>query len=181
MASLWRVRWNRQAAVSLLAGLLAVLAGPMTALAASQGQGQASPPANSGAKQTAPPAWQRGLPEQLRLTDQQRQEIRRIQLQAQEQLLPVTTELFRKRQELALALRQPQLDEARIRNLVQEVGRLRTEVETARMETRLKVLSVLTPEQRERVQALWLRGGWGGPRGGRAGHGACGGPGPRRG
>lgn len=164
-----------------VAVLAVALAAPAAALAASQGQAQqpANPPA---AGRPYGVGWPRGLAAALGLTDQQRQEIQRIQLQAQEQLLPVTTELFRKRQELSLALRQPQPDEARIKSLVQDIGRLRTEVETARVETHLRILSVLTPEQRERLQALPRGAGWVGPRAGRAGHGfygACGGPGPQ--
>lgn len=161
----------------LAAGLLAVAAvAPATLAAQSQGDGAGQDGVRTPAVRPYPMmgGWW-ALGQELGLTDQQRQEIRRIELQLQEQLLPVRTELFQKRQELALALRQDQPDASRVRALVQDIGRLRTEIQAARTEALLRIRSVLTPQQREKLQALgW--GGWvghvaGGPMGGRAGMG----------
>ena len=184
-------RWARLAALALG---VAVAVGPVAvgpaALAAQQENRSDSPAAAQGPRATwqGPRGWA-AFVQELGLTDQQLQEIRRIQLQAQEEQLPLRTELFRKRQELNLALRRAEPDEARIRALVQEIGQLRTQLDSARVQTHLRIRSVLTAEQRQKLEGLpW--GAWGGHmpggpwsgragmgRGGRMGGGFCPGPG----
>ena len=157
MGAAWSHRLVR---LSPVAALLVAVALAWPALAATQGSDPDAPrePARAGSAEVR---RRGGALAALGLTDEQRRQIQAIRLATQERLLPVTTELFGKRQELMLALQRPEPDAARVKALVEQIGRLRTQMESAWAEAYLEMRAVLTAEQRERLATLGMGAGWG--------------------
>jgi Spy/CpxP family protein refolding chaperone len=107
----------------------------------------------------------------LGLTEDQHKAAAKIHQDARAALMAVRKDLMRLRNELAGHLLKDEPDGAALRKLVQKMGDLRTQMQIQRLEQRLAIRKLLTPEQRDR---MLLQGGPCGPRGGGRGCGPCG-------
>jgi Spy/CpxP family protein refolding chaperone len=113
-----------------------------------------------------------GLVEGLSLTPEQTGEIRRLGAEHRKEQIRQRAALQVARLELAELLAAPTLDEKAIQAKAREIGEQQAAQVRARIEHRLGVARILTPEQRERAQRMsaWRQGGRGCARGA-AGHG----------
>ena len=93
-----------------------------------------------------------GMLRQLDLTEAQRDQIFRIRHEA----APAMRERMKAARTASLALRQaagdPNADSGKIRQLADAVGKAHADAAVARVETQRKVLAVLTPEQRSKLE-----------------------------
>ncbi len=89
------------------------------------------------------------------LTDAQREQIRALRLKHLKEVLPVESELRVKKLELAGLWDAEKLDTKAIVAKVKEIGELRNKLELARVQHKIEVYKLLTPEQRK----LWRGGG----------------------
>ncbi len=111
----------------------------------------------------------------LNLSADQVQKIREQQDAHWKDVLPLRNQMVSKRLELRQLWLQKTPDRARIEAVQKEVQDLRAQLQTKQTKFRFDQLSVLTPEQRDRVQAAnWgcprMKGGrMGGPKGGMMG------------
>lgn len=94
------------------------------------------------------PPYHQGGHDALNLTDQQKQQIRKINLPQAQKTLPLRNELAEKEAHLRslMSVREP--DRAAIDRTVDEVGSLRKELFKAKIANDLKINEVLTEEQR---------------------------------
>jgi len=116
------------------------------------------------------------LCERLDVTDEQREEIEKIRTEAQEQRLAMHKELMRARHALKGELLEDEPSMSTVRNLARKVGEIETQRDIARLEQRMAIRKILTPEQRDRLLFMGQRGGHhrGGPsRGPCAPHGGA--------
>lgn len=129
----------------------------------------------------------------LNLTADQRQQLVKLRAEHQAQVAPLRAELGVKRAELQVLWVADELDAAAVRDKSAEIEKLRSRLHDSRVQHRLAVAAILTPEQRQQMARVRGHGprGRGGPgmmmcnrRGGRgkgAGFGFGRGDGPARG
>ncbi len=123
------------------------------------------------AQQPGPPplAPKKGVPPMMRmlnLTDEQASQISDLRLQLQKEMLPLRSKLITKRNELKLLLTADKPDQGKINQKVEEISKIRTEIQKKQITHRLKIRSLLTEEQRKIFDARILSGGHGGHHGG---------------
>lgn len=164
-AVVWSKRRQLKRAALAVAVGLAVAAASATVLAAPPRRA-AGPVAQTWQAPAVGYGWQA-----LGLTDEQIAKINDIQQKANEQALPIRSELFAKRQELALALRSSTLDPAKVKELVARINELEGQLAQIHIQAQLDVRGVLTDEQRAKLGTLGF-GGFGG-RGAGFGRGGC--------
>lgn len=141
---------------------------------------------------------QRGL-DRLDLSDDQRETIKEMRVAHRQQAVLRRGEMASLRAQLQAELMNDDLNESKVRSLSKQISDLRSEADAARLDHRLAMRKVLTPEQREKLQEMRMngprfgkrggpgmhqgRGGRGGPglHGGHHGRGFRGGPGMHRG
>ena len=104
------------------------------------------------------------LASRLELTEQQQQAIIDIREQTRTKNLAIGKQLLQLRNELEGALLADKIDDGKVLGLVEQIGKVRTELQKNRMGMRLEIGKELTPQQRD--QMLMLRqgragGGWG--------------------
>ncbi len=138
----------------------------------------------------AGPRFER-LASRLELTEQQQQDITDIRDQTRAKNLTIGKQLLQLQNELDGALLADKIDDGKVLGLVEQIGKVRTELRKNRMGMRLEIGKKLTPEQRDQMMMLRqgrARGGcWDGDRwrghgrksGFGCGHGPHGRPGAR--
>lgn len=118
----------------------------------------------------------------LDLTDEQKAKAREVMMGARKQAIPMRAELRVAQLELQDLLVQDEVDRAAVDQHIDQIGQLRQKLMRHRVDTRLKLHAMLTPEQRAKARTALMdhmtdgpqhgfhhRGGYG--RGGRHGHG----------
>lgn len=135
------------------------------------------------------------IPEELRLTDEQREQMRNLRTQHQKEMIPLRADLKVLRVELR-ELMATGANESALNSKIDQIGKLRTEIQKKRMAHHLAMRNVLTEEQRDAFTETGFMGmmgerGWrgkgrfgcdGSGRGGwsdRNGRGDCDGHGPK--
>jgi len=102
----------------------------------------------------------------LDLSDDQREKIEALREKTREENLEARKSLVRLKNELHGVMLEDSPDAAEAGRLIERIGDLRTRMRIERMETRLAIRNLLTPEQRDRLIAHLGRGGYGmGPNG----------------
>lgn len=150
----WRMRSRRWAAWGAVGALVAASLYLVVGLVS---------PDAAVAKAAGPAGWavrpHRAQP--LDLTDDQIQRIDQIRQRATEQAIPVQTELFSVRQQLALLLRSAQVDANRAKDLLTRLNELQGQLQQIWLQAELDARGVLTDEQRSRLGGalLWGPGG----------------------
>ncbi len=86
------------------------------------------------------------------LTDKQKEQIKEIQMKKAKQIIPIKNELGEKkaRMKTLMSADKPQKEE--IMNLVEEMGRLKTQMKKIKITSKLDIHNILTEEQR-----LWIQ------------------------
>lgn len=118
--------------------------------------------------------------DQLDLTDAQKDQMRELRFKHQKEMIKQRADLRVARLELQELIRSD-ADRGTINSKIDEIGKLETSMEKARVANRLDMRSILTPEQREKIKdrpmmGRGMRGDGGGPRGMRN---DCDGTGPK--
>jgi Spy/CpxP family protein refolding chaperone len=179
-----RNRWLGGLAVAALALTVAgamALAGPGgqgAGRGASDAPGAGKPGMGPGSRTSTMDRMDR-MAERLGLTEEQRSSIEKIQESARTAQIENRKKLMRLENDLRGEMLKDEPSKKAALDLVQQMGQVRTAMQTQRMETRFAVREVLTKEQRAKF-FMGFEGRRGGDRGGR-GHGARRGDGPRMG
>jgi len=114
------------------------------------------------------------LASRLNLTAEQKEKIANLRLSFKGETLDLRTELTRKRLEIQKLLLEESPDLTRVYALVDEMAPIQAEIQKKAIEFRLRLKSLLTSEQLEKLPGLGLGRGFGkamGRRGAMAGHG----------
>ncbi len=101
------------------------------------------------------------IPDELKLTDEQREKMRNLRLQHQKEMVPMRADLKVLRIELR-ELMGNDANQSALNNKIEQIGKMRTEIEKKRVAHMLAMRSVLTKEQQEAFKGMGLRGGHGG-------------------
>lgn len=126
------------------------------------------------AQEAKPPAAERPMA----LTKEQHDQIDKLRLDHLKEMMPLETDLKVKELELGALWRADELNAKAIVAKVKEISSARGQLELARVNHRLAMYKVFTPEQRQMAQRFLGRFGFGqGRRGMRGGHGMMGEPG----
>lgn len=95
------------------------------------------------------------LRRELNLTEDQLKALSKNQQEMRQKMLPYRQELFIKRKELMELLKKTESNKAQADSLFKEIAALQMELETHVFENLWRIRSMLTPEQRERFEALF--------------------------
>jgi Spy/CpxP family protein refolding chaperone len=95
---------------------------------------------------------------ELGLGDDQRERVRAIAEAARETEAPLRETLRARREELYALLRADAPDTDRVMAQAERVGEAETALHKQRLRTLLEVRAILTPEQREKLTAIFERG-----------------------
>ncbi len=130
-------------------------------------------------------AGQAFLLDRLDLSDEQRQQIDTLREKGRREALALRKQLLRLRNELHGEMLQDTPDADKVTRLARKIGDVKTQLRVHRLEQRLAVRKLLTPEQRDELLLMLARHGRrgggamgcmpGGRPGGRRGHGPRGG------
>ena len=119
----------------------------------------------------------------LDLTAEQKAKMSEMRDAQFKEMEPLRNQMFAKRDELRKLWLEPNPDQAKITAAQKEMNALRDQMQEKMTAFRLNALTVLTPEQKEKIRSFADGKGFGPGRGGRGGWGGpgCfgGGPGPR--
>jgi Spy/CpxP family protein refolding chaperone len=136
-----------------------------------------------GMRAQAPEATSEGVPapaghwdrfcERLELSDEQREAIEKLREEGRQQGIETQKELMRARNELRGVMLEDEPSLSTVRSLARKIGELETEREITRLEHRLAVREILTPEQRDRLLLMDQRRGHQRGGAGRGGHRGC--------
>ena len=99
--------------------------------------------------------WMRLL-KGLDLTDEQKANAREIMLAARKQAIPMRAELQVAQLELQELLVQDDVDRAAVDQHLEQIGQLRQKLMRHRVDTRLKLHAMLTPEQRTKARTALI-------------------------
>jgi periplasmic protein CpxP/Spy len=99
--------------------------------------------------------WMRILRE-LDLTDEQKANAREIMIAARKQAIPMRAELQVAQLELQELLVQDDVDRAAVDQHLDQIGQLRQKLMRHRVDTRLKLHAMLTPEQRAKARTALI-------------------------
>ncbi|NOZ56360.1 MAG: Spy/CpxP family protein refolding chaperone [Calditrichaeota bacterium] len=91
---------------------------------------------------------------QLNLTDEQRKQIQELRLKLAKETLPLRNELGVKRLELKELMMADKPNLKAIEGKIDEIKKLEASLQKKRVENRLAVRSILTPEQQEKLAKL---------------------------
>lgn len=144
----------------MLAGL--VVAG-LVVSAAAQGRGTKAP-GFQGRRFAAKARWREhtfDLAGRLNLTAEQKEKIANLRLTFKEETLELRTELTRKRLEIQKLLLEESPNLTRVYALVDEMAPIQAEIQKKALEFRLKLKSLLTKEQLEKLPGLGFGQGLG--------------------
>lgn len=103
-----------------------------------------------------PPMGLMSLPN---LTDAQREQIQNLWVKHLKEVMPLETDLKIKKMELALLWQAEELEAKQIVAKVKEIGELQNKIELARVNQKIEIYKLLTPEQRKAFrQGVGMRG-----------------------
>jgi len=146
--------------VLVLAGLM--VAGLVSSVAA-QGRGTKTP--RSQGRKFVVKGWTGkqtlGRRSTLNLTGEQKEKIADLRLTFKEETLDLRTQLTRKRLEIQKLLLEESPDLTRVYGLVGEMAPIQAEIQKKAIEFRLKLKSLLTKEQLDKLPGLGLGRGFG--------------------
>ncbi len=92
--------------------------------------------------------------EMPQLTDAQREQIRNLRIKHLKEILPLQTELRIKELELQILWEADKLDSKAIIAKFKEISELRNKLELARVNHRLEIAQILTPQQRKHMHPM---------------------------
>ncbi len=95
------------------------------------------------------------LRHKLNLTEEQLEALRKNQQEMRQKMLPYRQELFAKREELMESLKKTEPNREKADSLFREVVSLQMELEAHVFDNLWYVRSILTPEQREKLEVLF--------------------------
>jgi len=110
-----------------------------------------NPPAPGPMPGGARQEFARPLMEKLNLTDEQRKTMQEMRLKHQKELIPIQGKLKEKRLDLKAEMMADEPNQSKINSIVDEIGKLRTELQKKQIAHRLAIRNILTDEQR----AIW--------------------------
>lgn len=93
-----------------------------------------------------------GLMDLPNLTDGQREQIQALRIKHLKEILPIETEVRIKEIELDLLWQAEKFDAKQIIAKVKEIGELKNKLELARVNQRIEIYKILTPEQRKALR-----------------------------
>jgi Spy/CpxP family protein refolding chaperone len=102
------------------------------------------------------------LAAELELTDDQKADVEKIREEGRSEGLALRKQMMRFRHKLHGQLLEDEPDRQAVLLLAEQIGDLRTKLEIHRIEQRLSIRAVLTPEQRDELMTLGPRHGRGG-------------------
>lgn len=94
------------------------------------------------------------LAHELSLTDAQKEQMQRIRLEQQRQVIKLRAELQLARLDLGQLLREARPDQAKVIAQVEKLGKIEIELKKVNILSMVKMKSVLTPEQAKKFQEL---------------------------
>jgi len=94
------------------------------------------------------------LKEELKLTDDQLERLRDIRIELKRTGIEKRAELASIRLDLQEMLGEIEVNRSQVEEKIKEIGRIRTELELAKIDALLRAREVLTPEQLEKLRAL---------------------------
>jgi len=97
------------------------------------------------------------LVKEIGLTKEQRGRIEEILLESEKKLAEIEPELRIRRMELEMLMGEMNPDENKAKALIEEIGRLQTEFLLIRIQRRIKLKEVLTPEQQEKIMRFLIQ------------------------
>jgi Spy/CpxP family protein refolding chaperone len=92
--------------------------------------------------------------QRLDLTDEQREEIDKIQYKTQKEIIPLKAEIELKKLDLKQEMNANSPDRNRIMKLVESISDLTLQIRKISIDQKLTVHSILTPEQREKLKTF---------------------------
>jgi len=110
----------------------------------------------------------------LDLTEEQQAKMEDLRLQHQKEIIPLQSQIESLRSELHLAMTADKFDKSKVEKIVNDMQKVRTQMQMSRVLHQQTVRELLTPEQRKKFDLHILSRK--GPRGGRgfgAGQGMC--------
>ncbi len=128
------------------------------------------------------PPWMRPeFVEKLELTDKQRDQVKDLFSGLEKKRIQLRADLQLKKLELREAMDSPDPDEGKVRKLAREMGSIRTNIHLTRIDQKLGLRKILTPEQLKQLRGFGMMrrmmggtkgkmrqrgkpGGWGAPR-----------------
>lgn len=90
--------------------------------------------------------------EMLDLTEEQREEIEDAEIGARKKIIPLKAEIELKMIDLENEMRADELNRTKIMKITEDISDLRLKIQQTKIDQRLKIHSILTPEQREQLQ-----------------------------
>lgn len=97
---------------------------------------------------------------ELNLTQEQKDKIFSLIIQSKQKRDSITTELLKVRYEKENELSKPNPNFAKVKSLNSRIASLKKDLIESRENLKLDILSVLTPDQRQKLQERYFRKGW---------------------
>lgn len=88
----------------------------------------------------------------LDLTEEQRAEIEDAEIEARKKIIPLKAEIEMKKIDLEKEMKADKPNRSRIMKLTEEISSLKLRIQQTRIDVRLKVHALLTPEQMEQLR-----------------------------
>lgn len=137
--------------MAVLLTLTMVVAGSSAAMAARGGKGDCGPQRGG---DMGPGAFYTRMSKALKLTDEQKVQIKSIIKSERETAKPLMDKMRESRDQLRKAGETTSFDEAAVRNIAAGMVQTQTELAVSRARTHNKIYMLLTPEQRELAKSL---------------------------
>ncbi|UCG92436.1 MAG: periplasmic heavy metal sensor [candidate division WOR-3 bacterium] len=90
--------------------------------------------------------------EMLDLTEEQREKIEDAEIEARKKIIPLKAEIEMKAIDLEKEMKADNPNRSKIMKLTEEISNLRLKIQQTRIDVRLKVHALFTPEQREQLR-----------------------------
>lgn len=126
-----------------------------SALAAGPSGGRVSPAVRKAAMQER----HRKVIQRLHLTPEQRQKIHEFKAGYRQRVARINAQLHVKKVELENEMEKPSPDQARVKQLTDEIGKLKAERDLERLKAKHELEKVLTPEQSAELKRLQAESG----------------------
>ncbi len=94
----------------------------------------------------------------LNLTDEQQSQMQEMMLKLQKELIPLRSQLQQLKGELKLAMTADKFDEAKVRKLVKDMEKIRSQIHLKKLLHKREVRNMLTPEQQVKFDIHMLSG-----------------------
>jgi len=96
----------------------------------------------------------KGMFEEIKLTEQQREELAKLRLDNQKEMIKLRADLRVLHLDLEALLDAKELDKAKVYAQIDQINNLRNEMTKKRIDFSLKTRTILTPEQWEKIKHL---------------------------